>query len=103
MLCFVVFVCHDRYFEDVRRGVMARLGRLSNDELAADEDAVMAIMSSLGVVMSAIDVKFNVGGQQYTPLFMFGSLVSDMYVHTCVVFRPWLSVVLCSSVLPGMM
>lgn len=48
---------------------MARLGRLSNDELAADEEAVMAIMSSLGVVLSAIDMKFNVGVQQYTLFF----------------------------------
>ncbi|CBJ30122.1 conserved unknown protein [Ectocarpus siliculosus] len=57
--CFASFSKDNLYFEDVRRGVMARLGRLSNDELAADEEAVMAIMSSLGVVMSAIDMKFN--------------------------------------------
>lgn len=39
---------------------MARLGRLSNDELAGEEDTVMTVMNSLGDLMSAMDAKFNV-------------------------------------------
>lgn len=49
-----------RYFEDVRRAVMARLGRLSNDELAGEEEVVMTVMSLLGELMSVVDVNFNV-------------------------------------------
>lgn len=49
-----------RYFEDVRRAVMARLGRLSNDELAGEEEVVMTAMSLLGELMSVVDVTFNV-------------------------------------------
>lgn len=39
---------------------MARLGRLSNDELAGEEDTVMTVMNSLGDLMSVIDAKYNV-------------------------------------------
>lgn len=49
-----------RYFEDVRRAVMARLGRLSNDELAGEEEIVMTVMSLLGELMSVVDANFNV-------------------------------------------
>lgn len=39
---------------------MARLGRLSNDELAGEEEVVMTAMSLLGELMSVVDVNFNV-------------------------------------------
>ena len=39
---------------------MARLGQLSNDELAGEEEAVMTVMSLLGELMSVVDVNFNV-------------------------------------------
>lgn len=58
----------NRYFENVRRAVMARLGRLSNDELAGEEDAVMTVMNSLGDLMSVMDAKFNVSEAISRPL-----------------------------------
>eukprot|EP00752_Nemacystus_decipiens_P004045 g3704.t1 len=57
--CFVLFSKEHLYFEDVRRAVMARLGRLSNDELAGEEEVVMTVMSLLGELMSVVDVNFN--------------------------------------------
>lgn len=44
---------------------MARLGRLSNDELAGEEETVMATMSFLGELMSVMDGNFNVGGADW--------------------------------------
>lgn len=43
-----------RYFEDVRRAVFDRLGRLSNDELGGDEDTVVSIVKHLGVVLPVV-------------------------------------------------
>eukprot|EP00903_Cladosiphon_okamuranus_P019913 g18301.t2 len=57
--CFVLFSKEHSYFEDVRRAVMTRLGRLSNDELAGEEEVVMTVMSLLGALMSVVDVNFN--------------------------------------------
>ncbi|CAM9482017.1 unnamed protein product [Scytosiphon promiscuus] len=57
--CFAPFSKDNLYFEDVRRAVMARLGRLSNDELAGEEETVMATMSFLGELMSVMDGNFN--------------------------------------------
>lgn len=46
---------------------MARLGRLSNDELAGEEEIVMTVMSLLGELMSVVDVQFNVSDKCTRP------------------------------------
>lgn len=42
---------------------MARLGRLSKDELAGEEEVVMAVMTLLGELMAVVDVNFNVSDE----------------------------------------
>lgn len=56
---------------------MARLGQLSNDELAGEEEAVMTVMSLLGELMSVVDVNFNVSraiGRAPATAFLFKPL-----------------------------
>ncbi len=62
---------------------MARLGQLSNDELAGEEEAVMTVMSLLGELMSVVDPNFNVSGAVGRPLaavFSFRSFPSVGFV-----------------------
>lgn len=75
-----------RYLENVRRVVLNRLGRLSNDELGGDEDAVMSVMTHLGNALSVVQKDYNVGGCHGCGWSYFLSVfVSQNNVHT-----PWL-------------
>lgn len=54
--------CSDnRYFENVRRVVLDRLGRLSNDELGGDEDTVMSVANNLMHALPVFIKDYDVG------------------------------------------